>query len=354
MPATGQPPIGVTVLTGYLGSGKTTLLKGLLAHPDLSDTAVIVNEFGEVGLDHLLVEQGSEDTVLLDAGCLCCTISDSLADTLGDLIFRRARGEIPPFRRVVVETTGLADPGPILHALLTDRMVTDHYVLDGLVAVVDAVHGLDQLDREPEALKQAAMADRIVVSKTDLAPPDAVARLTARLTDINPRAARLTPVQGRIGDPGDLIDLRAARGLDPAELARIGCEHPHDDAGHDHSAHSAHSGIATYVFEIALPVSWTGYDLWVRRLKTLPGEKLLRMKGVLAFAPRGTPTFVQSVQHMFSAPEPIAAWPWPDRTGRLVFIVRGIDRATLEQSLDSLHEAGDTPRPLTPADELGS
>ncbi len=158
----------VTLLSGFLGSGKTSLLARLLRDPDLVDTAVIVNEFGEIGLDHLLIAPGSEEVLLLDAGCLCCTMQDSLADTLADLFHRRVRAEVPAFKRVVIETTGLAHPGPILRQLLTDRSITAHYALDGLVTTIDALHGARQLDAHPQALQQAAMADRLVVTKTDL------------------------------------------------------------------------------------------------------------------------------------------------------------------------------------------
>ena len=347
-----QPHAGVTVITGYLGSGKTTLLRGLLVHPDLRDTAVIVNEFGEVGLDHLLVESGNEDVVLLDSGCLCCTMSDSLADTLADLMFRRARGEIPAFRRVVIETSGLADPAPILHCLLTDRLVKQHYRLDGLITVVDALHGLKQLDSTAEAIKQVAMADRLVVSKTDLAAPESTGALHARLEELNPRAPILKTVNGVVNAPLDLTEVRATYDLDPAAAGggegQEMTEHRHDGT---HS-HSAHGKIATCNFELARPATWAGYDYWVRLLKQYRGADLLRMKGVLQFEGRAAPYFVQSVQHVFGTPEPMNAWPWPDQRSRLVFITLDIDRATLARSLECFYAPSGIPRPVSAEDAL--
>ncbi len=352
-----QSQIGVTVITGYLGSGKTTLISGLLAHPDLCDTAVIVNEFGEVGLDHLLVESGSEDVVLLDSGCLCCTVNDSLGDTLADLMFRRARGEISAFRRVVIETSGLADPAPILHCLLTDRLVTQHYRLDGLVTVVDALHGLRQLDSTSEAVKQAAMADRLAISKDDVAGVEATQALRARLKEVNPRARILTKSNGAVGAPADLMDFHATGDFHLAAIGDLGgqeapvrCqdEHRHGEA----HGPSAHSDIGTCAFELARPATWAGYDFWVRRLVQFRGPDLLRMKGVLQIDGRDAPYFVQSVQHVFGSPAPMSTWPWSDRRGRLVFITRDIDRATLAQSLESLYEPAGIRRPVSVKDML--
>lgn len=338
---------GVTVLTGYLGSGKTTLLRGLLAHPDLRDTAVIVNEFGEVGLDHLLVESGREDVVLLESGCLCCTVNDSLSETLADLVFRRARGEIPPFSRVVIETSGLADPAPILHCLMTDKLVADHYRFDGLVCVIDAMHGLKQLQTTSEPVKQAAIADRLVIAKTDIQDEAETARLIALLSTFNSRARVLRIVNGALNDPTEIVDIRAAEGLElaskPSEQAPV---------SHDGAGHHAHGDIVTASFVLDRPATWAGYDFWVNRLKEFRAGDLLRMKGVIGIGDRAAPHFVQGVQHLFSLPEPLDAWPWPDRKGRLVFITRGLDRATLARSLDSLGEPEGIRRPVSEQDAL--
>src|SRR5579884_2684318 len=177
-----EPPslTSVTVLTGFLGSGKTSVLNHVLKQPDMAATAVIINEFGEIGLDHLLVESATDDVVLLNSGCLCCTVRSDIAETLLDLFVGRAKGKLPPFNRIVIETTGLADPAPILHTLMTDALVEDRYLLDGVVATVDAVNGMATLDLQPEAVKQAAVADRLLLTKADLAAPEAIAALAAR------------------------------------------------------------------------------------------------------------------------------------------------------------------------------
>ncbi|HEY2892335.1 MAG TPA: GTP-binding protein, partial [Dongiaceae bacterium] len=193
----------VSVLTGFLGSGKTTLLRHLLHQPGMADTAVIINEFGEIGLDHLLVESSNEDMLLLSSGCLCCTIRGDLIETLRGLYKRRGRGEIPAFKRVVIETTGLADPAPILHTLIQDPQLSDFYRLDGVIATVDAVNGMDQLDHQMESVKQAAVADRIVLTKSDLTQD--TAELESRLHRLNPAAPILRAIDGKI-DPAGLFD----------------------------------------------------------------------------------------------------------------------------------------------------
>src|SRR5688572_885050 len=177
----------VVLLTGFLGSGKTLLLNTLLRAPAFANTAVIVNEFGEIGLDHALMRTSSDNVVLLEAGCLCCTIADSLHETLADLHFRRVRGELPPFERVVIETTGLADPAPILNTLLGNKLVTGHYRLDAAVVTVDAVHFLEELARHREVEKQVSVADRLVVTKADVVSPVDLSRVKHRLTQLNPR-----------------------------------------------------------------------------------------------------------------------------------------------------------------------
>lgn len=334
----------MSVLTGFLGSGKTTLLRGLLDNPDLHDTAVIVNEFGEVGLDHLLVESGSEDVVLLESGCLCCTINDSLSETLADLMFRKRRGEIPAFSRVVIETSGLADPAPILHCLISDKLVAKHYRLDGVICVADALHGLDQLTTTPEAIKQVALADRLVLSKTDLATDAEIAPLRARLSSVNAGAGILEVVNGALDDPTVLLGVNRTDRLLP-DLS------PEHHAAHGRKA-PAHGGITTVTLTVGEPATWAGYDFWVRRLKRFRAGDLLRLKGVIGIEGRVAPYFVQGVQHVFSPPEPLDDWPWPDRTGRLVFITRGLDPDALAGSVDSLRQPAGIHRPVTAEDAI--
>jgi G3E family GTPase len=336
--------IPVTVITGFLGSGKTTILSRLLRHPDLADTAVIVNEFGEVGLDHLLVTESEEDVVLLDSGCLCCAVSNALNETLNDLYFRRVRGDIPAFRRAAVETSGLADPAPILHTLMTDYFVVRHYALGGVVTVVDALHGAGQLDRHDEARKQAALADRIVITKTDLAEAGGVNALRRRLAELNPTARILEAVHGEL-DPAELLDVGISEDRDIGQwLGDEALEHVHvgdaksnahghhDGAGH-HEAHA--DALCVYLDG---PISWPGYAAWLERLRRLPADSLLRVKGLIGIEGDGRPYVVQGVQHIFSPPARLPDWPKGDRRPRLVFITRGLNRADLEASLEALRE----------------
>ncbi|HUC09925.1 MAG TPA: GTP-binding protein, partial [Stellaceae bacterium] len=207
MNSTGSSPlIPVTLLTGFLGSGKTTVLNHILKQPGMAETAVIVNEFGEIGIDHLLVESATDDIVLLNSGCLCCTVRGDIADTLLNLFVGRANGKVPHFARVVIETTGLADPAPILHTLISDPLVAARFSLDGVVTTIDAVNGAGTLDRQPEAIKQAAVADRMLLSKTDLADHDAVGGLQARLRGLNPSAPIVEVAHGEV-DPALLFNL---------------------------------------------------------------------------------------------------------------------------------------------------
>jgi G3E family GTPase len=331
----------VTVLTGFLGSGKTTLLSKLLRRPDLADTAVIINEFGEVGLDHLLVAKGEENVVLLDSGCLCCTISNSLGETLGDLYFRRVRGEVPPFKRAIVETTGLADPAPILHTLMTDYLVTAHYALDGVIATVDGVHGEAQLDAQPEAVKQAAVADRLVLTKADIATASSREALKCRLAALNPAARLVEAVQGEV-DPAALLDagLYNPEGKS-LEVRRWLREEAHD--GYDHDAHphdaSRHDDhIGSFCLYLDRPASWAGYAAWLEAIRTLRGPDLLRVKGLLAIESAETPYVIQGVQHVFTPPLRLPEWPSEDRRSRLVFITRDIGREAMQSMLRLLHD----------------
>jgi len=258
--------IPVTVLTGFLGSGKTTLLNALLKHPDMGETAVLINEFGEVGLDHLLVEAIDDDIVLLNSGCLCCTVRGDLVTAMRDLFFKRVRGDVPEFSRVLIETTGLADPAPILHTLMTDALISSRYRLDGIVTTVDAVNAPDQLTSQPEAAKQAAVADRLVLTKTDLVDAAALAALKDRLHALNPAAPLLIADHGRV-EPAAVLEAGL---FNPAQkhpdVARWLSEeayadgHGHDD--HDHGHHHHHDvnrhDARISAFTVSSTSRWSG------------------------------------------------------------------------------------------------
>jgi G3E family GTPase len=321
--------VPVSLFTGFLGSGKTTLLRGLLRSPALADTAVVVNEFGEVGLDHVLLERGREDVVLLDSGCLCCEVSSELGETLADLHFRRRRGEVPDFRRVVIETSGLADPGPILALLVGDPSVARWFVLDRVVTCVDVIHGERQLEEHPEARHQAAVADVLVVTKIDVASAGQLERLEARLASINPRALRVAAANGRV-DASRVLPAGSER-ASSAALAFA----PSGDGVHDaHRApHEHRNDVTSFALNFERPVGWPQYAAWLAQLRTLPAADLLRTKGIIALGEDARPHVIQGVQHVFATPVPLDAWPAGYGAGALVFITRGIPRSEIESRL---------------------
>ena len=341
----------VSVLTGFLGSGKTTLLRHLLRQPSMADTAVIINEFGEIGLDHLLVESSNEDMLLLSSGCLCCTIRGDLIETLRSLYKRRGRGEIPAFKRVVIETTGLADPAPILHTLIQDPQLADFYRLDGVIATVDAVNGMDQLDKQMESVKQAAVADRIVLTKSDLSRDTSA--LEARLHRLNP-AAPIRRAIGGVIDPSGLFDaglynpatktLDVQRWLQEEAYADRG--HHHDEADEHNHAHepldpNRHDArIRAFCLRFEKPLDWAKFVDWIEMLIALHGANLLRVKGILNIAGNAGPVAIHGVQHLFHPPVELASWPDGDHASRLVFITRDIEEASLAKGLEAF-QAGD-------------
>jgi G3E family GTPase len=332
-------PIPLSVLTGFLGSGKTTALNHLLRQPAMAGTMVIVNEFGEIGLDHELVESADEDTVLLRSGCLCCTIRNDLIDTLQGLSRRRELGTVPPFDRIVIETTGLADPAPILQALLTDPVVASRFRLDGVIATVDAVAGQSTLDRHIEAVKQAALADRLVLTKIDLAAADECAGMEHRLRAINPAAPIFHARQGAV-DPGVLFDIGTydplSKGLDVqrwlnAEKYVRHDHHEHDAVPHDANRHDDH--IRALCLTVDRPIAGEALDRWLESLLRLRGPDLLRFKAIINVAELPGPLVAHAVQHVVYPPVMLKAWPSDDRRTRMVFITHDIDERTLRDSL---------------------
>ncbi len=325
--------IPVSVLTGFLGSGKTTLLAHLIRQPDMADTACIINEFGDVGLDHNLIAKSDDSTILLNSGCLCCTVRGDLVDTFQTLLERRDKGEIPPFSRVVIETTGLAEPGPVMRTIMADPAVSGRFRLDGVVTTVDAVNGLAQLDAHPESVQQAALADRLILTKTDLAGD--VGTLIARLKELNPGAPLLRAVQGHV-EASQILDV----GLyDPAkreaDIARWLPAEVFDDHHHHHDV-NRHGDIRTFCITRDQPVPWPEFRRWLDALASLRGPDLLRLKGVVNVAGENQPVVLHGVQHVFHPPAKLPRWPEGDsRQTRLVFIVRGIEKEAVERSLDA-------------------
>lgn len=329
----------ISIITGFLGSGKTTLLNRLLQDPAMAGAAVIINEFGEIGLDHLLIATPNENTVLLASGCICCTVRGDLVNTLRDLDKQRREGDLPPFDRVLIETTGLADPVPIVQTVVTDEKLAPAYQLDSVITLVDGVNGLQQLDTQPESVKQAALADRLLITKTDLPEAVAVPALTARLAELNPGAEVLTVAHGMIA-PAALFGATLAPESRAEDLARWLREEAYVQVearqmrpvGAPRGLHDA--GIRSYSFLLDEPVSAAGLTAWLTAITSLRGAELLRIKGLLNV--EGEPVAVHAVQTLIHEPVTLARWPDAERRSRLVFIARGMDRAAIESTLDVL------------------
>jgi G3E family GTPase len=301
------PRLPVVAVTGFLGSGKTTLIRGLLDKPEGANTAVVVNEYGEVGIDDALLRSSSDVTVLLGNGCLCCNVRTDLQETLRELFADRARGAVPSFQRVVIETSGLADPGPVLQTFATDRGLGREFYLQALVTVVDAVNGATNLERMPEARKQVALADRIVVTKSDLADAGTTGDLIVQLRALNP-APMAIAIGGEI-EPGFLIDES-----DPARQS-------YDLDGHPHT-----HGLCSFSLFFEEPLSWPSFEETMHVLTALRGPDLLRVKGLVAVEECRGPLVVHFVQHVAHPPVELEDWPDEDRRTRLVFVTRGLDR----------------------------
>ena len=317
--------IPVTVITGFLGSGKTTLLNALLVRPEAANTAVIINEYGEVGVDHDLVQGVTESVTLLDNGCVCCVLRGDLEQALRDLFLARRAGEISSFERVILETTGLADPAPVMQTLSIDPALAEHYRLDGVITLVDGVQGSAQLAGTAEAVKQAAVADRIIITKSDLADKTVIDDLVHELKQINPTARLAVATAGAVEPDFVLsVGLDRARVQSDAVERWLGPAHATEDADHHHT-----HGILTFTLWFEHPFKRAAFERCIELLTSLRGADLLRVKGLVNVADESGPVVIQGVQHLFHPPVTLAAWPSEDRRSRLVFITRGIARETV-------------------------
>jgi G3E family GTPase len=337
-PLAGKIP--VTLVTGFLGSGKTTLISRLLKHPDMRGAAVVINEIGEIGIDHDLVTMSSENITLLANGCICCSVRTDLQETLRDLFARRRAGEIADFDRVIVETTGLADPAPVVQTLVSDTLLAAQYRLDGLVTLVDALHGVHQIAHQPEAVKQIALADRVFITKTDLAGPGAIDELTVSILMINQDAAVSLIVNGEV-DPAALTNLGLASARSgPATLSFLGESlNQKGTTGERYlGARSAlhDASIRTLSLRFDKPFTWASFSAALELLATLRGPDLLRVKGIVNV--EGLPVVVQGVQHIFHPPVRLDRWPSSDTDTRLVFITRNIEGHVIRNLLSAVSE----------------
>ncbi|MGI9499552.1 MAG: CobW family GTP-binding protein [Geminicoccaceae bacterium] len=332
--------IPVNVITGFLGSGKTTLLQRLLASPKLANTAVLINEFGEVSLDHLLLDIVDQETVILESGCVCCTIRGDLAEAIRELHSKRERGVIPRFDRLAIETTGLADPAPIVSTLLAEPVIRNHFRLGNVIVTVDAVNAQLHLRNNEESVKQAAIADRLVLTKSDIAEASTLDAARSSLSSLN-GTAPIIDVNDDKFDPDELMTSDVYDGEAKAAEVRHWLQrqgHAQDD--HVHSGHSHHGAdIRTFSLIVDQPIDWTAFGIWLTMLLHRHGEQVLRVKGILNVEGQTTPVVIHGVQHVMHPPAHLESWPDDDHRSRIVFILRGLDPTHIKRSLRAFSKA---------------
>ena len=334
--------IPVALLSGFLGSGKTTLLNALLRDPRLADTAVAINEFGEVPLDQHLIDHGDDKTVVMANGCLCCNLAGDMEEALMRIFSRRSSGALPSFARLIVEPSGLADPAPIAQAILRNPLMSRVLRLDTTLATVDGLFGARHLDEHPEACKQVAFADRILITKTDLAAPESIVGLKARLTRLNPTASILDVRHGA-AEPARLF---AQQFLDPWQglpavaewIAREAHSQPVADR-HDTHAHRHDADTQAISIVCETPLDWPAFEVWLRKMRLTHADNLLRVKGILNIAGRSRPLVLHGVHHVLHTPVELDGWPSGDHRSRLVFITRGDVGPTIRESWDAARSA---------------
>ncbi len=349
--------IPVTLLTGFLGAGKTTVLNHLLGQPEMATAAVLINEFGSIAVDHHLVTKLDDDFIMIDSGCICCTVRGDLTRSLTELFMRCMRREIKPISRVIIETTGLADPAPVIFTLMEDDFLAQRYRIDGVVTAIDATHAMGRLAAHREAIKQVAMADRLLVTKCDLASSQGVSELAHHLRQINPSAPQLYIRRGELA----IASISGCGLYDPAtktpdvatwlaeESVREARRHDHSHHHHDVERHDAH--VYSFVLAFDEPLQWHDFSCAVNSLLNTVGERILRIKGLVNIAGTPGPRIVQCVQHVMYPYTELERWPddapYNDQRTRLVFIVRDISQSLIEQSFVMFCGARDHVAPAT-------